>query len=377
MIRFVATLLFCAITSLYFMQESFFSYLEQKYHDDFNLREMSENSWLGSGAKAYKFITNGFNTKSEHENSNEEIAQNIFNSLMPKKVENLDLADINLTHKSQEILRHFKEIQDQKNSIKKQKLAQQNRILEENKNKILALRENAEKSKKADKTDTNETINLAKTTKKDTNGKISLSAGDGVIFVGDSIMEYIARAAKQIFPSKNLQAYDLSKFNTGLLNKKYHDFNKEIKKTIREEGDIKLVVVLLGANDVWSKRIDGKSREFYSEQWINFYKNNIDEIYKTATLGGAQVLWLSLPCMKKQDFNTKIRKLNEIYKEENAKFGGFFVQTDDFICKNGKYISHLTTGNKTIKLRQDDEIHITKSGSMLIAKEILRMIDVN
>ena len=50
---------------------------------------------------------------------------------------------------------------------------------------------------------------------------------------------------------------------------------------------------------------------------------------------------------------------------------------DDYICKNGEYISHLNLGNKTIKLRQDDEIHITKAGSMLIAKEILRMINVN
>ena len=53
------------------------------------------------------------------------------------------------------------------------------------------------------------------------------------------------------------------------------------------------------------------------------------------------------------------------------------MRTDDYICKNGEYISHLNLGNKTIKLRQDDEIHITKAGSMLIAKEILRMINVN
>ena len=146
---------------------------------------------------------------------------------------------------------------------------------------------------------------------------------------------------------------------------------------MREVGGVKLVVVLLGANDVWGKRIDGANREFYSEQWINFYKNNIDEIYETASLGGAQVLWLSLPCMKKKSFDSKIRKLNKIYKEENTKFGGIFMRTDDYICKNGEYISHLNLGNKTIKLRQDDEIHITKAGSMLIAKEILRMINVN
>ncbi|MBR2156807.1 MAG: DUF459 domain-containing protein, partial [Campylobacter sp.] len=349
---------------------------------------------LGSGAKAYKFVKNGFKNEIEFTNPNEKICENLLNSLTLPKEQNFMVTDKNLTQISQEIFEYFRQSKEQK--AKNQKLARQNKILEENKKKILQLRENAKKiaqnSQKTEQNDTNETANLAANADenlakpevkiasikpKRTGTKISLNSGDGVIFVGDSVMEYVARAAKQIFPKSNLRAFDLSKHSTGLLTKKYHDFNKEIKKTMREVGGVKLVVVLLGANDVWGKRIDGSNREFYSEQWINFYKNNIDEIYETASLGGAQVLWLSLPCMKKKSFDSKIRKLNKIYKEENTKFGGIFMRTDDYICKNGEYISHLNLGNKTIKLRQDDEIHITKAGSMLIAKEILRMINVN
>lgn len=394
MIKFVATLLFCALCSLFFMQESFFTYLEQKYHNDFNLREISANSCLGSGAKAYKFVKNGFKNEIEFTNPNEKICENLLNSLTLPKEQNFMATDMNLTQISQEVFEYFRQSKEQ--NAKNQKLARQNKILEDNKKKILQLRENAKKiaqnSQKTEQNDTNKTANLAvkadenlakpevkiaSVKPKRTGTKISLNSGDGVIFVGDSVMEYVARAAKQIFPKSNLRAFDLSKHSTGLLTKKYHDFNKEIKKTMREVGGVKLVVVLLGANDVWGKRIDGANREFYSEQWINFYKNNIDEIYETASLGGAQVLWLSLPCMKKKSFDSKIRKLNKIYKEENTKFGGIFMRTDDYICKNGEYISHLNLGNKTIKLRQDDEIHITKAGSMLIAKEILRMINVN
>ncbi|MBR6953126.1 MAG: hypothetical protein IKH66_04875 [Campylobacter sp.] len=250
------------------MQESFFTYLEQKYHNDFNLREISANSCLGSGAKAYKFVKNGFKNEIEFTNPNEKICENLLNSLTLPKEQNFMVTDKNLTQISQEIFEYFRQSKEQK--AKNQKLARQNKILEENKKKILQLRENAKKiaqnSQKTEQNDTNETANLAANADenlakpevkiasikpKRTGTKISLNSGDGVIFVGDSVMEYVARAAKQIFPKSNLRAFDLSKHSTGLLTKKYHDFNKEIKKTMREVGGVKLVVVLLGANDVW------------------------------------------------------------------------------------------------------------------------------
>ena len=207
-------------------------------------------------------------------------------------------------------------------------------------------------------------------------GKIRLNQGDGVLFIGDSLMQYVGMNAKKFFPRRSLKVIDLSKQSTGLASKKSFDWQKTLDTALRENGGVKLVVVLLGANDVWEYRAGGKSYGIKTPRWREFYASRVREIYDTAHSHGAGVFWIAMPCMQKADFEEKIEILNKIYAGASEEFGGYFMQTSPFVCENGKFKTYLKRGSSLVRVRQDDGIHMSKEGCESVAKEILSRIEV-
>ena len=207
-------------------------------------------------------------------------------------------------------------------------------------------------------------------------GKIRLNQGDGVLFIGDSLMQYVGMNAKKFFPKRSLKVIDLSKQSTGLASKKSFDWQKTLDTALSENGGVKLVVVLLGANDVWEYRAGGKTYGIKTPRWREFYASRVREIYDTAHSHGAGVFWIAMPCMQKADFEEKIEILNKIYAGASEEFGGYFMQTSPFVCENGKFKTYLKRGSSLVRVRQDDGIHMSKEGCESVAKEILSRIEV-
>ena len=206
--------------------------------------------------------------------------------------------------------------------------------------------------------------------------KIVLKQGDSVLITGDSMMQYIGMIASQNYPKLGLKVLDLSKQSTGLLYKKSHNWAQVIKDTLAHNKDIKLLVMLIGANDPWGRSINGKFYELNSSEWREFYARRVDEIYKIAKASNVKVLWLSLPCMQKTDYAKKIELLNEIYKSVSEQNGQFFINTSEYLCQNDEYKTHIDINGKRSKIRQDDGIHISKIGSQILADEILKRIEI-
>ena len=206
--------------------------------------------------------------------------------------------------------------------------------------------------------------------------KIVLKQGDSVLITGDSMMQYIGMIASQNYPKLGLKVLDLSKQSTGLLYKKSHNWAQVIKDTLAQNKDIKLLVMLIGANDPWGRSINGKFYELNSSEWREFYARRVDEIYKIAKASNVKVLWLSLPCMKKTGYEKKIKLLNEIYKSASEQNGQFFINTSEYLCQNDEYKTHIDINGKRSKIRQDDGIHINKVGSQILADEILKRIEI-
>ena len=207
-------------------------------------------------------------------------------------------------------------------------------------------------------------------------GKIRLNQGDGVLFIGDSLMQYVGMNAKKFFPRRSLKVIDLSKQSTGLASKKSFDWQKTLDTALSENGGVKLVVVLLGANDVWEYRAGGKTYGIKTPRWREFYASRVREIYDTAHSHGAGVLWLAMPCMQKPDFEEKTQLLNQIYADASMALGGYFMQTTPLVCEKGVYKTYLQSGSKLVRVRQDDGIHMSKEGCESVAKEILSRIEV-
>ena len=206
--------------------------------------------------------------------------------------------------------------------------------------------------------------------------KIVLKQGDSVLITGDSMMQYIGMIASQNYPKLGLKVLDLSKQSTGLLYKKSHNWAQVIKDTLAQNKDIKLLVMLIGANDPWGRSINGKFYELNSSEWREFYARRVDEIYKIAKASNVKVLWLSLPCMKKTGYAKKIKLLNEIYKSASEQNGQIFINTSEYLCQNDEYKTHIDIAGKRSKIRQDDGIHISKIGSQILADEILKRIEI-
>ena len=206
--------------------------------------------------------------------------------------------------------------------------------------------------------------------------KIVLKQGDSVLITGDSMMQYIGMIASQNYPKLGLKVLDLSKQSTGLLYKKSHNWAQVIKDTLAQNKDIKLLVMLIGANDPWGRSINGKFYELNSSEWREFYARRVNEIYKIAKDSNVKVLWLSLPCMQKTDYAKKIELLNEIYKSVSEQNGQFFINTSEYLCQNDNFLTHLNIDGKRSKIRQDDGIHISKAGSQILADEILKRIEI-
>lgn len=337
MFRFVLVNVLMLVVLVFFTQNSLIFYIEQRFHSSFGLDELLKGSTFSKGAEIFRafgvFVDTSANVILENNTQNADGAvfetneqndseANITNDIMPFD----DNITINIRASAQ--------------------------ISDENASADTAIIEQSP------------------------DDKIVLKQGDSVLITGDSMMQYIGMIASQNYPKLGLKVLDLSKQSTGLLYKKSHNWAQVIKDTLAQNKDIKLLVMLIGANDPWGRSINGKFYELNSSEWREFYARRVDEIYQIAKASNVKVLWLSLPCMQKTDYAKKIELLNEIYKSVSEQNRQIFINTSEYLCQNDNFLTHLNIDGKRSKIRQDDGIHISKIGSQILADEILKRIEI-
>ncbi|MDD0847693.1 hypothetical protein PTQ35_02550 [Campylobacter sp. 46490-21] len=316
---------------VFFTQNSLIFYIEQRFHSSFGLDELLKGSTFSKGAEIFRAFGVFVDTS----------------------------ANVILENNSQSADGAVFETNEQNNRD----------IMPFDDNITINIRASVQISDENVSTDT-------ATIEQSSDDKIALKQGDSVLITGDSMMQYIGMIASQNYPKLGLKVLDLSKQSTGLLYKKSHNWAQVIKDTLAQNKDIKLLVMLIGANDPWGRSINGKFYELNSSEWREFYARRVDEIYKIAKASNVKVLWLSLPCMQKTDYAKKIELLNEIYKSVSEQNGQIFINTSEYLCQNDNFLTHLNIDGKRSKIRQDDGIHISKIGSQILADEILKRIEI-
>ena len=331
MFRFILVNILMLVVLVFFTQNSLIFYIEQRFHSSFGLDELLKGSAFSKGAEIFRAFGVFVDTSA--------------NVIFENNSQSADAAVF--------------ETNEQNNSD----------IMPFDDNITINIRASAQIS------DENASADTA-TIEQSSDDKIVLKQGDSVLITGDSMMQYIGMIASQNYPKLGLKVLDLSKQSTGLLYKKSHNWAQVIKDTLAKNQDIKLLVMLIGANDPWGRSINGKFYELNSSEWREFYARRVDEIYKIAKASNVKVLWLSLPCMQKTDYAKKIELLNEIYKSVSEQNGQFFINTSEYLCQNDEYKTHIDINGKRSKIRQDDGIHISKAGSQILADEILKRIEI-
>ena len=335
MFRFVLVNILMLVVLVFFTQNSLIFYIEQRFHSSFGLDELLKGSAFSKGAEIFRAFGVFVDTSA--------------NVILENKSQSADGAVFEINKQNDSDIMPFDD------NITEEELAKENisvQMDDENASADTAIIEQSP------------------------NDKIVLKQGDSVLITGDSMMQYIGIAARQNYPKLGLKVLDLSKHSTGLLDKKSHNWAQIIKDTLAKNKDIKLLVMLIGANDPWGRSVNGKFYELNSSEWREFYTGRVDEIYKIAKASDVKVLWLSLPCMKKTGYEKKIKLLNEIYKSASEQNGQFFINTSEYLCQNDEYKTHIDINGKRSKIRQDDGIHISKIGSQILAGEILKRIEI-
>ncbi|HFO1157418.1 TPA: GDSL-type esterase/lipase family protein [Campylobacter coli] len=209
------------------------------------------------------------------------------------------------------------------------------------------------------------------------NTKLEVHKGDEFLFIGDSLMQGVAIALNRDLIDLGLKANDLSKQNTGLSYKSYFDWAKAAKEAFAKNPNIKYLVVLLGANDPWDIKKGGVYHRFGSDSWIDIYTYRVNEIINIAKQHHAKILWFEIPPVKKNELNEKIQILNKIYSEEILKNKQIFINTKLFFSVNDEFSTYIKNeNNKSIKMRTDDGIHFTSNGAKEMSKLLLQHITI-
>ncbi|EAL1719661.1 DUF459 domain-containing protein [Campylobacter coli] len=209
------------------------------------------------------------------------------------------------------------------------------------------------------------------------NTKLEVHKGDEFLFIGDSLMQGVAIALNRDLIVLGLKANDLSKQNTGLSYKSYFDWAKATKEAFAKNPNIKYLVVLLGANDPWDIKKGGVYHRFGSDSWIDIYTYRVNEIINIAKQHHAKILWFEIPPVKKNELNEKIQILNKIYSEEILKNKQIFINTKLFFSVNDEFSTYIKNeNNKSIKMRTDDGIHFTSNGAKEMSKLLLQHITI-
>ncbi|HEF9813421.1 TPA: DUF459 domain-containing protein [Campylobacter coli] len=209
------------------------------------------------------------------------------------------------------------------------------------------------------------------------NTKLEVHKGDEFLFIGDSLMQGVAIALNRDLIDLGLKANDLSKQNTGLSYKSYFDWAKATKEAFAKNPNIKYLVVLVGANDPWDIKKGGVYHRFGSDSWIDIYTYRVNEIINIAKQHQAKILWFEVPPVKKDELNEKIQILNKIYSEEILKNKQIFINTKLFFSVNDEFSTYIKNeNNKSVKMRTDDGIHFTPNGAKEMSKLLLQHITI-
>lgn len=208
-------------------------------------------------------------------------------------------------------------------------------------------------------------------------GAACLFAGDRVLLVGDSMMQGTAPPLMKILKGMGLQSSNPSKQSTGLLTRNGTDWSIETRKHLEADSSIRLVIVMLGANDPWAMPISGgRHAKFGSDEWKKLYRARADALYAAAKEHGAGVIWIEVPRVRNAKLDEGIAVINAVLREAARANRGYWISTDFLSDENGEFSMYAVLDGKKVKARADDGVHFTRSGSTAIAEAAAKRIAV-
>jgi uncharacterized protein len=204
-------------------------------------------------------------------------------------------------------------------------------------------------------------------------------AGDSLIIVpGFSIVR--AAAGSPVIESVG----DVDgRIATGLERPDVFNWFEHIRKRLKELKP-KAVVLGFGANDdhdfMTGLPEGASSGSFGSSAWAREYRRRVGGIMDTVTRAGAFLVWIGLPITHDAEQSRRFDTINAVVQQEARRREGrvtFLDTYTTFAGDDGGFSEYQTQpSGRLVKIRAADGVHFEPEGGAIIAREVLRRLNV-
>ena len=209
---------------------------------------------------------------------------------------------------------------------------------------------------------------------------IRLGEGDRVLLIGDSMMQSLApHIQRELLARHHIKSINRGKPSSGLRFPGYYNWPENLAAQLEENPDVRLIIVLLGANDPQDTPNPANPKHymhFGTPEWEAYYRGEIRKILQTAAARGAKTLWIGPPLMKAPKYSKKITYLDQLIAEEVENAQQHYQNTNRLFAKaDGSYTAFLPDERgKPVAVRKGDGIHFTGPGEKILTQRILEHI---
>ncbi|RDU67114.1 hypothetical protein CQA53_02350 [Helicobacter didelphidarum] len=192
------------------------------------------------------------------------------------------------------------------------------------------------------------------------------------LLIGDSLMQGIAISLVKKLRDKGFKIKNIAKQSTGLTHQSFFNWEHTTKNALRQNPNISVLVVCLGANDPWNM----PNKRFGTEAWITAYSERIQKIFDIAKEHRVAVVWYEIPALKDKNLNDKIILLNNLYNNITLMNGGLFIPAKAILV-NSQFSTYIKNSEgKSMLARASDGIHFARYGADLLSQSFLDKIVV-
>ena len=210
---------------------------------------------------------------------------------------------------------------------------------------------------------------------------IRLGEGDRVLLIGDSMMQSLApHIQRELLARHHIKSINRGKPSSGLRFPGYYNWPENLAAQLEENPDVRLIIVLLGANDPQDTPNPANPKHymhFGTPEWEAYYRGEIRKILQTAAARGAKTLWIGPPLMKAPKYSKKITYLDGLIADEVEKAQQHYQNTNRLFAKaDGSYTAFLPDERgKPVAVRKGDGIHFTGPGEKILTRYIIEQIN--
>ncbi|UTO28556.1 SGNH/GDSL hydrolase family protein [Bartonella harrusi] len=198
-----------------------------------------------------------------------------------------------------------------------------------------------------------------------------------ILVIGDFVASAVAKALKKLFMDKDdLIVVNHTISNSGLVRTDQTTWKNNISKFIENDRPDAIIVVI-GANDNQSITTSHGIFSTMQAEWFSLYKQRVFEIAEVLHTSGKPWIWMGQPAFGDENLTQKMKILNELYKQETERAGGYFIDVwDGFIDEKGQFsFSGYDINGKVVRLRTHDGIGFTFEGKRKLASYIEKKLE--